>query len=353
MRFILASMLITSAPGVAAQEHPAEALPQEGTPTFQGFLFGDVTYLASKRGGSQGFLAGQLVGHGNARLSDRLTFFGELSASARENTYLIEVERAILRYDFADELKLSAGRYHTPVSYWNTAYHHGLWLQTSVARPEIIRIGGTFLPVHFVGAMMEGTFSSRVGSLTYAAGAGNGRGTIISRAGDAGDVNSNRATVFSVGVRPRALSGLGIGGSLYNDRVPMDSVGVGERILTGHVVWDHGAPEIIAEYAAIRHDAPAGDATTSDGFYVQAGVRLPGALWRLKPYGRFENMDIATDDAVFAPNLADYEAVIGGVRWDFEALATLKAEFRREQSAGGERLNSLYFQAALVVPSTH
>jgi hypothetical protein len=346
-------MLMSKAPGLAAQEHPPEVLSQEGMPTFQGFLFGDITYRASKRSDSQGFLIGQLVGHGNARLSERLVFFGELSASARDNGYQIEVERAILRYDFADELKLSAGRYHTPVSYWNTAYHHGLWLQTSVARPEIIRIGGTFLPVHFVGALLEGTFSSTVASLTYAAGVGNGRGTTISRGGDAGDVNSNRATVFNLGLRPRALTGLGLGGSLYNDAVPLETGDVDERILTGHVVWDHGAPEIIAEYAAVRHDDAAGEATTSDGFYIQAGLRLPGALWRLKPYGRFETMDIAIGDAVFAAELPDYEAVIGGLRWDFESLATLKAEFRREQAAGADRLNSLYLQAALVIPSTH
>ena len=163
MRFVLAVVLVSSPSGVAAQDQPPpEHVAQQGTPTFQGFLFGDITFLASKRPGNQGFLIGQLVGHGNARLSDRLVFFGELSASARETGYQFEVERAILRYDFADALKLSAGRYHTPVSYWNTAYHHGLWLQTSVARPEIIRIGGSFLPVHFVGALLEGTLSSGV-----------------------------------------------------------------------------------------------------------------------------------------------------------------------------------------------
>ena len=131
-------------------------IPAMGGINFHGFLFGDVTYVATERDVLEGFLVGQLVGHGNAELSQRLSLFGELSATARETAYSIEVERIILRYHFIDALKLSVGRYHTPNSYWNTAYHHGLWLQTSVARPELIKVGGTFLPVHFVGAMAEG-----------------------------------------------------------------------------------------------------------------------------------------------------------------------------------------------------
>src|SRR5690606_21216440 len=85
---------------------------------FTGFLFGDVTFAATEWDRPEGFLMGQLVGHGNVQLSERLSFFGELSASARSDGYAFEVERAIIRYDFADELKLSAGRYHTPISYW-------------------------------------------------------------------------------------------------------------------------------------------------------------------------------------------------------------------------------------------
>ena len=90
-RLFLALVLMAYAPPAAAQEHPAG----ENTPSFQGFLFGDITFLTSKKPVTQGFLVGQLVGHGNAKLSDRLVFFGELSASARETGYLFEVERAI------------------------------------------------------------------------------------------------------------------------------------------------------------------------------------------------------------------------------------------------------------------
>jgi hypothetical protein len=64
-----------------------------------------------------------------------------VSATARSNDFVVDVERLIIRYDFADFFKVSAGRYHTPHSFWNTEYHHGLWLQTTTARPEMIRFG--------------------------------------------------------------------------------------------------------------------------------------------------------------------------------------------------------------------
>jgi hypothetical protein len=35
--------------------------------------------------------------------------------------------RSSLRYEANDYFKLSFGRFHTPINYWNTAFHHGQW----------------------------------------------------------------------------------------------------------------------------------------------------------------------------------------------------------------------------------
>jgi hypothetical protein len=324
--------------------------PEASHSRFSGFIFGDVTFAASERDGPEGFILGQLVGHGNALLTERLSFFGELSATAREAGYAFEVERAIIRYEFADVLKLSIGRYHTPISYWNTAYHHGLWLQTSVARPELIQIGGFYLPVHFMGALAEGVVSNPALSVSWEVGAGNGRGSLLGRPGDTGDVNDETALLGGVRFRPGFARGLQLGGSLYLDRVTTDSAAADERIASAHVVWDSGAPELIAEYVHVRHEDDASATAESHGFYVQAGYRLPGALSAFKPYGRFERLSVDEADPVFV-GLRDYEASIAGIRWDFETLAALKAEFRRDRWTDGEWLNSLLVQAAIVVPS--
>ncbi|HEX6559345.1 MAG TPA: hypothetical protein VF021_07775 [Longimicrobiales bacterium] len=343
---LLAIVLLGTCQALYAQE-PAAHLP-----ALQGFLFGDVVYQARQRASNDGFLVGQMVGHGNARLSERVSFFGEFTASARPDSYAFEVERAILRYDFADQLKISVGRYHTPISYWNTAYHHGLWLQTSVARPEIIKVGGRFMPVHFVGAMAEGTLSGHALSFSYEAGIGNGRGANVARAGDAGDLNRRRAAVLSARVRPGDL-GLQIGGSMYFDHPTPAGIGISydERITTGHIVWDRGAPELIAEYANVRHEESAtGTDFSSNGWYAHFGYRLPGALSQWKPYARFERLDADAGDLAFGASLEDYRAWVGGLRFDFDALAALKAEYRRERLGASPAVNGLYLQVAFAVP---
>jgi hypothetical protein len=148
--------------------------------------FGDFDYSDTKRPeGPQGFSEGQFVLHMTSSLSPRVSFFGELSFTARTDAgtgtppapgYNAEVERMILRFDKSDQLKVSFGRYHTPINYWNTAFHHGQWLQTTIMRPEMIEFGGKFLPVHFVGALVEGAIPASGWNLNYQAGFGNGRG---------------------------------------------------------------------------------------------------------------------------------------------------------------------------------
>ena len=116
----------------------------------------------------------------------------------------MEVERSIVRYDYNDNLKVSFGRYHTPINYWNTAFHHGAWLQTTISRPEMVQFGSQFLPVHFIGALLEGKVSAHGANLSYQAGVGNGRGNVISRGGDTGDNNARPAWLVTASSRRRS-----------------------------------------------------------------------------------------------------------------------------------------------------
>ena len=321
----------------------------EAARTTQVLGFTDFNYLATERDIREGFLEGQLIGHVAAPLSDRLAFFGEVSATARPDGFGIEVERAILRYDFADAFKLSAGRYHTPISYWNTAYHHGTWLHTTVARPELVKFGGTFLPVHFVGLLAEGTVPGPTLGLSYTAGVGNGRGTILSRGGDAGDANGQRAVLAGLAIEPAALFGLEIGGAVYRDQIGAGVLAVDETIFSAHVAWKKEAPEVLAEYARVLHAPQQGETTASDAYYAQLAYRLPEPLTSVKPYARYEMIDVPTDDVVFGPLDLGYEAIVAGARYDFSTLASLKGEYRRERfEAVGTFQHSVYLQVSFA-----
>lgn len=103
---------------------------------------------------------------------DRFRFLGEW--------YLTEHAKEIQRLQFGLRLgqddTVWLGRFHTPIGYWNTAHHHGTYLQTSISRPgiEAFEGGGGVLPTHFTGLLWEGAQEHAGGTVHYALAAGLG-----------------------------------------------------------------------------------------------------------------------------------------------------------------------------------
>jgi len=288
--------------------------------------------------GHSGFALGQTTLHFSSGLSEKVSVFGELSFTARSDAgtgtppatgFNAEVERLILRYAANDQFKLSFGRYHTPVNYWNTAFHHGQWLQTTISRPEMTQFGGSFIPVHFIGTLVEGQTPAGGLNLNYNVGMGNGRGQIISRGGDFSDINNNRAVLVNMFVKPSKPFGLQIGGSVYRDSITsLPAPAAREWIQSGHIVWHKESPEFIAEFANVSHTPVGGGrSSNSQAFYAQVAYRLPwfGRLW--KPYYRYEQIHVPRSDAIFRA-VPVFSGSTSGVRYDFSPLAAFKLEYR-------------------------
>jgi hypothetical protein len=344
-----------------AQEHVMDpAFPEQRQyPTLKLSGFGDVNFSETERDeGPKGFTLGQLALHMASELSPRVTFFGELSFTARADAgtgspsvtgFNAEVERMILRLDQSDMLKLSFGRYHTPINYWNTAFHHGQWLQTTISRPEMIQFGGRLLPVHFIGALVEGAVPAGGLHLNYKAGVGNGRAAAISRGGDAGDINGDRAWLVNLFSKPDRVYGLEFGASVYGDTVTVPAGEFNEQIVSGYAAWQKEDPEIIAEVASIRHSADGSDEVRwTHAYYVQAAYRLPqfNRLW--KPYYRFEHVGVNVADAVFV-GVPALDGSTVGVRYDASSFAALKGEFRTwRRGEGSRRNNGGFFQVCFT-----
>lgn len=333
-------------PVLVGAEHPTY-------PSLQIRGFADVDFSATDQHGSRsGFNMGQFVLHFSSSLSPKVSVFAETSFTAQPDApYSLEVERAIIRYDYNDNFKLSFGRYHTPVNYWNTAFHHGSWLQTTISRPEMIKFGGTFLPVHFVGVQAEGSIPSGGLGLNYNVGVGNGRSSVISRAGDAGDSNNNRAWVANIFARPARIYGLQVGGSLYRDEITLlDGRNFREWISAAHVVWFKETPEFIAEFANVNHqDLQTSRTYNSQAFYVQVADRLPWFEREWKPYYRFEYIHIPNGEPVFIATTQDLVGSTLGVRYDITSYAAFKAEYRRTKHGVNEPyVNGAFFQTAFT-----
>jgi len=80
-----------------------------------------------------------------------------------------EIERLQLGWRIGDS-KAWLGRFHNPIGYWNTQYHHGAYLQTSITRPSIAEFedDGGVLPMHLAGLLIEGIKEQNNSGLGYA-----------------------------------------------------------------------------------------------------------------------------------------------------------------------------------------
>lgn len=298
---------------------------------------------------SSGFREGQFVLHFTSALSRRIFFFGELSLTARDSEFRVEVERTIIKLEQSDYFKISFGRYHTPINWWNNTFHHGQWLQTSVARPEMTRFGGDFIPVHFVGALIEGSAPAGPMTLIYNAGVGNGRHDVISRGGDAGDTNGSRAALVNLSLRPDAVYDLRFGVAGYFDKVSFaEASDVDETIAAAYVAYTRETPEVIAEYASVSHEvADSGEEFDGSAYYVQVAYRLPFLDAKLKPYARYEKIDVEVGDPVYA-NLKDRQGYLAGLRYDLSSFLAVKVEYRHQKSNEDDYVDEAHAQISVA-----
>jgi hypothetical protein len=329
---------------------PSAVEQQDGFPSMQIRGFADADFSASDQPGSfSGFNLGQFVLHVTSPLSRKITYFGETSFTARPSGYNLAVERSLIRFDYNDYFKLSFGKYHTPINYWNTAFHHGLWLQTTISRPEMIQFGGRFLPVHFVGLLGEGAISSGPAGLNYQVGIGNGRSTDIAQAGDSGDNNNHRAWVMNFFSKPEGIHGLQVGTSFYGDEITSGTLPPARELITSaHIVLAREGPEILAEFSNVHHRVSQTGATfNSQGYYVQLAYRLPWFESKWKPYLRFEHIHVPAGEPLLqVPNFAGSTL---GIRYDISDFAAFKTEYRNaERGTNQPRFSGVFVQSSFT-----
>ncbi len=308
-------------------------------------------------GVSSNFDLGQFVLHFSGALSPRVSYFAEVSWTANSGGFTTTIERSIIQYSYNDYFKISAGRYHTPILYWNTAYHHGLWLQTTITRPEMIQFGGSLMPVHFVGLLAQGTVPGS-GSLNlhYEAGLGNGRGANLAEPGNAGDANNNKAWLATLYAQPTWAYKWEFGGSVYRDKIgpATDLAGnYGEWIDTARLVYTSETPEIITEFANIKHTRIGAPGTwQSQAWYAQVAYRLPWLQAKWKPYTRYEYIHVPSSDPVFnnpAITVPSLDGWLGGVRYDFSSFAAFKIEYRDSRRMTAQpHIHGIFLQTALT-----
>jgi hypothetical protein len=270
------------------------------------------------------------------RLGSRTRALFELNFEVGEDGSVgVDLERAQIGYQFSDSATVWLGRFHTPYGYYNTAFHHGQQIATSLRRPRFIEFEdhGGVMPAHTVGGWLTG--SQRFGDqkLTYDLFIGNSQSVTGGILNMQNPGNTRGSTIIggNVGVLlSGVLDGLKVGVDAFQTRIedrdltpsPFTRV----RSYGVYTAYDTDTWEEIGEFHVFdNHDLTGGTGShRSDAGFLQIGYRAG----RFTPYGRYERGSFQQSDNYFAAlrHGESYYRNALGVRFDVDLVSALKLE---------------------------
>lgn len=317
--------------------------------------------------GAKGFAVGNFSLYLTPEFGERVKSLVELVFEvARDGSVDAELERLQIGYTFNDAATLWAGRFHTPYGIWNTAYHHGAQLQTTLSRPRFLEFedSGGILPAHTVGAWLTGTRLLGGTRIGYDAYVGNGpridvdpalRGNLNPNM--AGDDNHSMQAGFRTYIEPRGLiDGLKVGVHALRATVNNNNAAPSRtRVLTYGPFASYTTDqwEVLSEFYQFRNRDTSGATGThrSRAWYVQAGYNTG----RVTPYARTERTSLDQGDNYFffQNSGRSYHTSSLGLRLDLTSSVALKFEAGRTrrygvtQSGGDDRFNEFRTQFSI------
>jgi hypothetical protein len=254
----------------------------------------------------------------------------------------IDLERLFVRWR-GDRLTIDLGRTHSELGYWNNAFHHGRWLQTTVDRPRAVRFeddGGT-LPIHSVGVTARWQLLTGARQLELVGAIANGRGDTVDDIHVADDTNAFKSLLLKLEARGFGARDLRFGIAGVYDRIApasalkrpaLPGVSIQEAIGNIYAAYRGQGLICIAEAFDILHAAAGQRWNTFDAFML-AGYRL--GRWVPYALGEVRTGDIARDPyfsptdplGVIGPLPSFAEATIG-VRREIKLWSAIKVEYR-------------------------
>ena len=300
----------------------------------------------------RGFSAGSLGLYFTPQFGDRAKALVELIFEfAPDGGLETDLERIQLGYTFNDQLTAWMGRFHAPYGYWNTAFHHGMQIQTSVLRPRFndFEDKGGLLPVHVMGAWATGHVGMGDGKLAYDLYTGNGNAIDATAIGNhdgtlainnSRDSNGNTLIGANIGYN---IGGLVVGVHGFSERVNIRDVATTTALgevsvkMTGlYGVYEDDNWETIAEYYRFNNENLTGGAGSHSSWLAFAQVaRTFGNDWT--PYVRVEKASLNQNDPYFGRQQfgVSYTRQALGVRYNLNAKAALKFEANQTKEGDG------------------
>ncbi len=358
---------------VAAQPQPAEEsmslahLGEGGLHELRGIQwrgFGEVNYKALDQRvpelGTFGFVGGSAANFYTgdfdlfltSRINDKASVLAEIVIGEGDaQSFGVDLERVLFKYDYNDHLRMSFGRYHTGIGYYNTAFHSGKWLQTTADRPLIMEFAndGGLLPTQAVGFSLTGAIPSGKLGLNYTFEYGSSdtiRPEVDINDAEVDENNGNHVN-FGLFVRPDAIPGLQIGGSVYHDKISDfvrgPSVRLGQTIANLHAVYIARGIEFLNEGFLIHHDYEQnGPVYNTSAFYSQISKRFG----HFRPFVRYQYIN-ANQNSIFE-DVGLRHGPSFGTRYDFNDNVAVKTQLDHTIRKGQPDLNGLQMQLAFT-----
>jgi hypothetical protein len=308
-----------------------------------------------------GFQSGEFDLFITSNLSEHLSFTSEIVLGPdNSNVYGLDIERYELTDKISPWFQATAGRFHTSIGYYNTAYHHGNWFSTAEGRPimYLFEDSGGILPVHMVGLSFKGAVphTDSLG-LHWIAEVGNGNSS-NSAVGSGGNAVQNfysdrnyKATNLAAYIRPRFLSGLQIGGSWYHDGLnpalasnPLPVAELKQNIESAYVIYLTPKWEFFNEAVLLsNHVMGMSEPFRSPMAYTQVARKF--GIY--KPYFRYQYVKDNVNDPVNILKGTYYGPSVG-MRVDIFDYAAFKLQFNHLYQSGQLPGNGLNAQLAFT-----
>ena len=296
-------------------------------------FFGDASFIATTpTEPHSAFTIGALGVRMLGKLSPSVDALGELAFETTEDGPLADVEQVVVRWRHGGGL-LEFGRSHTNIGYWNTAYHHGLWLQTPIERPRAVRFEDDLglVPVHWVGA----SYTYTADEVAITGGVANGRGNIVDDVRVSDDTNAAKSVLFKIRYKVPSFE---IGAGAIYDRIApvglmlrpaLANKPIDEIIANAYLALTTEGPLAIAEGYAFQHRADGESWMTFSGY----GLLGYHATEWFTPYAAVDFVSGADEDPFFTPDpmMASYVDLVEGIagaRFETSTWSAIKLELR-------------------------
>jgi len=299
-----------------------------------GFVAGESSY----EDGKLDFAIGEQVLFIRSQLNDRFSFIGESVFKFSENSdtdFSVSVERILLAYNYKGNHNILYGKHHTPINYWNDAYHHGRVFFPTIFRPLLF--DADFIPIHTTGLAFQGLNLGSLG-FGYNLMIGNGLGST-----DVDDNDKTKSITASLSIKPEKWY---FGTHFYRDEVEAGASEHGriienkttQHMLTATIAHFGQKFELLTESSVALNDVDGFGQSASYASYLYAGVRLND---NIVPYLRYDNLEYDSNEQFFESD--DTNSIVAGIRYEISYLVVLKMEYQfvdREIAGNSDMLNA-------------